>query len=375
MSPILFRSIAKLYLSAFALVLVGVTVVYLVADFGDRLNTFLEHSIADIAELYWHKVLIALHQLAPAAMLLAAGATVSVLRKRSEWTAMQALGASRWTIVGPVLVSAGVVAAGLIAFDEWVVTRSGERVDHLMANRFGRWGDYGFFYFPKQWFRVGSTIVHVRGETESSGRLRDVTLYRLDEAFHLTSRVDGTALSSLGGDRWLVEEAVERTFEHDGQSPLSRTERLEVSLPGSEPRTFRIRSGRPEQMAFDDLRVQREIRAKVGLPVQRFWLALHNRFAYPVTGLSAAFLALCLALRPARKGHLTLALIEGLVVSVVLFTFMLIGKAMVMGDHVAPGVAAWAPIAGLVFASVVLWRWSEQLPPFALKTRVRDGTR
>jgi len=365
-SGTLFRLIAKLYLGLFGLALVGVTLVYLVADFGDRLNVFLNHPVAHVAELYWYKSLMTLHQLSPAAMLLAAGATVSVLRKRAEWTAMQALGASRWTVVTPVLVSASVVALSLMLFDELVVTKAGERVDGLMVNRFGRWGDYGFFYFPKQWFRVGDAIVHVRGVTEDSGRLREVTVYKLRSNFTLDSRIDADALESRGGSTWALFDAVERKFEGDGSSTLVRAAELSITLIGSDPRTFSIRQGRPEQMPLADLRAQQVIRAKVGLPVERFWLAMHNRFAYPLLGVAAALLAMSLALRPNRRGHLTLALIEGLLVSLALFAFMLMGKALVLGEHISPGVAAWAPIAGLLMLGFGMWGWAEgQLRPSA----------
>lgn len=366
MSPILFRLISRLYVAVFALVLAGVALVYLVADFSDRLNIFLEHSASDVAQLYWNKALVAVHQLGPAAMLLSGGVTVSLLRRKAEWVAMQALGASRWTVVAPIATAASIAAVGFVAFDELVATKAGERVDHLMANRFGRWGDYAFFYFPKQWFRVGSDIVHVRGGIDEQGALKDVTVYRLGPGFSLAARIDADALASLGADRWQLAGASERRFDVDGASTLHRDERRELVLTGSDPRTFRVRNGRPEQMSLGDLAEQRVIRARVGLPVQRFFLATHNRFAYPVTGVAAALLAVSLALRPARRGHLTLALIEGLLVSVVLFAFMLMGKALVLAEHVSPWVAAWAPAIGLTGLAFGLWGWAEgQLRPSA----------
>ncbi len=358
MSRTLFRLVARLYLGVFLLCLLGVTLVYLVADFGDRLSVFLNHPASLVAEFYWFKGLMTVHQLSPAAMLLAAGTTISVLRRRSEWTAIQALGGSRWTVVTPIVGSALAVAAALVVFDELVVTKAGERVDFLMVNRFGRWGDYGFFYFPKQWFRVGSDIVHVRGEAHD-GRLEDVTLYRLRDGFQLASRIDARALESRGGDAWVLADAVERRFEAGGQSPVTRFPEFAFTMPGSDPQTFRIRQGRPEQMRLRELEEQQVIRARVGLPVERFWLAMHNRFAYPLTGVAAAVLAMTLALRPSRRGHLTLALIEGLLVSLALFAFMLAGKALVLGEHVSPAVAAWSPIAGLVVLGAGLWLESE----------------
>lgn len=366
MSPILFRLIARLYLGVFALVLSGVALVYLVADFSDRLNIFLEHTARDVAELYWNKALVAVHQLGPAAMLLSAGITVSLLRRKAEWIAMQALGASRWTVVAPITTAALLGAGGFVAFDELVATRAGEHVDHLMANRFGRWGDYAFFYFPKQWFRVGSEIVHLRGGLDEQGVLHDVTVYRLGPGFSLTARLDADSLESLGGERWRLRAVNERRFLPDGTSSVTRADAEDVVLTGSDPRTFRIRNGRPEQMSLADLAEQRVIRARVGLPVQRFFLATHNRFAYPLTGVAAALLAVSLALRPSRRGHLTLALIEGLLVSVVLFAFMLMGKALVLAEHVSPWVAAWTPSVGLTALAFGLWGWAEgQLRPSA----------
>ena len=112
-------------------------------------------------------------------------------------------------------------------------------------------------------------------------------------------------------------------------------------------------------MRVRDILDQQQIRAKLGLPTQRFWLALHNRFAYPMTGVGAAMLAVALALRPNRRGHLTLAIVEGLLVAVVLFAFMLVGKMLVLGERVPALVAAWAPMLGLLGASAMLWSHAE----------------
>jgi lipopolysaccharide export system permease protein len=84
-------------------------------------------------------------------------------------------------------------------------------------------------------------------------------------------------------------------------------------------------------------------------------LALHNRFAYPVTGFAATMLALALALRPKRRGHLTLALVEGIVVTMTLFGLLLVGKALVLGEHLPAFAAAWSPIAVLLILSGAMW--------------------
>jgi lipopolysaccharide export system permease protein len=367
-SWILFRSVARLYLTLLAGALVAILVIFLVGDFADRMNAYLDKPLADVGLLYWHKLHVALHQLAPAAMLLAAAAAVSILRKRGEWTAMRALGMSRWVLVAPIGACALLASAGLVAFDEWVVTHSGTRVDRLMVERFQRWGDFRFYYFPKQWFRVGDWIIYVRGDS-SALELRDVTLLRLGAGFTVERRLDADVMCWEAGDTWALQGATERRFGADGATEVAEHPALTLALPGSSADTFRIQAGRPELMRVADLRAQLAIRGKVGLPTERLWLALHNRFAYPLTGFAAAMLAAALALRRDRRGHLTVAIVEGLVVTLVLFSALLVGKALVLGEHLPAPVAAWAPPVGLLAASLALWARAEGLRPQASARR------
>ncbi len=362
MSWLLFRAVARLYLALFGGALAALLVIFLVGDFADHLNAFLDRPAGDVALLYGHKLLVALHQLSPAAMLLAAAGAVSLLRKRGEWTAMRALGMSRWVIVAPIGACALAAAGLLVAYDEWVVTHSGTRVDRLMVERFQRWGDFRFYYFPKQWFRVGDWIFYVRGDS-SAVELRDVTLLEVDSAFRLVRRLDVDTLRHVDGSAWHLEGVAERRFDGEGASTLARHDGLGLRVPGSSADTFRIQAGRPELMRVQDLLSQLEIRGRVGLPTERLTLALHTRFAYPVTGGAAALLAVALALRRNRRGHLTVAIVEGLVVTLALFSMMLVGKALVLGEHLPAPVAAWAPALGLLGVSMAMWLRAEGARP------------
>jgi lipopolysaccharide export system permease protein len=358
--------VSRLYARLLLGILGAVLLIFLVGDFADRLNAYLDQPLAEVTWLYWNKLLVAVQQLAPAAMLLAGGATVSFLRRRGEWTAMRALGLSRWVVLLPIIGVGAVAAVGVAAFDEWVVSRAGPRVDRLMAHQFHRWGDFRFYYVPQQWFRLPGALVHVRGEA-GEGVLREVTVLELGADFQLVRRLDAAELRHVEGDRWTLGQVSERRFPAPGQAPLSLHEVLPLRLEGSSSDTFLVRSGRPEFMPVAALLEQRAARARVGLPVQRFTQAQHNRFAYPVTGLTAALLAATLALRPGRRGHLTASLVEGLAVTLGLFGLLLAGKALVLGQHVSPAVSAWGPAVGLVGVTAWLWwladrpRWTAPL--------------
>jgi lipopolysaccharide export system permease protein len=349
---ILARYLTRLYLGWFFAVLAALLVVYVVADFGDRLKAFLDRPIADVALLYWNKVLVAVQQLGPAAMLLAGGAAASTLRKRGEWVAVQSVGGSAATVFAPIAVCVLAIAAGLGAWDEWIAAEAGQQIDQLHLQKFQTFGDMRFFYTPRQWYRVGDTLVQLRGG-ERDGAERDVTLYELSPEFHLRERIDANELRPLGGEQWELRGVVARTF--DGERSERRLEaRREVRLAGTRPDAFRIRTGRPEQMRLSDLIEQQQRREAVGLPIARYGLALHQRFAYPLTGAAATLLAVAIALRRNRRGHLTLALVEGLAVAVALWGTLVVFKSLALAEHVAPVVAAWTPAVAMLAATLAL---------------------
>ncbi|MFN7131560.1 MAG: LptF/LptG family permease, partial [Myxococcales bacterium] len=75
---LLWRYLAAEYLKAFVATLVAVSAIYLVVDFVDRAKTYTgEGWQAAVAELYLHKFVTMGFQLAPAAMLMAAGITLA----------------------------------------------------------------------------------------------------------------------------------------------------------------------------------------------------------------------------------------------------------------------------------------------------------
>jgi lipopolysaccharide export system permease protein len=231
-----------------------------------------------------------------------------------------------------------------------------------MVHRFNRWGDFRLYYFPKRWFRVGSHVFFIRGDAEQ-GQMTDVSVFSFGERFSLERETRAAAMRSVGRDRWALTSVVRRHFSPQATMTREEISELELVVPGSSPDTFRIQAGRPELMRVGDLIEQMTLRARVGLPTLQYAFALQNRFAYPLVGFAASMLVMALALRPQRRGHLTVALVEGLVVIMFVFSLLLIGRALVLGEHLASPVAAWSPVVGLLFFAGVIDRsWLSRAP-------------
>ena len=67
--------------------------------------------------------------------------------------------------------------------------------------------------------------------------------------------------------------------------------------------------------------------------------------------MPAALLAVGLALRPNRRGHLTAAIVEGLLIAVAMWGLMVVCRTLVMTERLAPAVAAWLPTLVLSVAA------------------------
>jgi lipopolysaccharide export system permease protein len=332
--------------------------VFLVADFVDRAKAYTGPNwVADVAVLYGYKALTAAQQLGPAVLLLAAGATVSALKRRGELTAIMGLGFGPRAVYLPVGLCTLLVAILLFQFDERIVADAGRKVDEITTNRFKRWGDWRFHFQPKQWFRVEERIFHLRGGSLEQG-YEQVMVLTLTDDFSIASRLDADRMTFKEGTRWELVNVMERKFLGSGRTELRTVDREVVDLRAGE-RAFEIRQGRPEQMRLRVLRHQRDARERVGLPARPFSFAIHNRFSYPASGWVAALLSLGLALRPGRRGGLTASVVESLMLVLALWGLMVISKALVLSERLTPWVAAWLPtfLFGLIAAA--LWAHRE----------------
>jgi lipopolysaccharide export system permease protein len=358
---ILFRHVMARTLFAFLGALAGVLAVFLAVDFVDNAPQLGGAGwIWPALEMYANKSAVVVRQIAPAAMILGAGIAVSGFRQTREWVAMRALGLGPWRLALPVVVVALAAGAVLVVLHEAVGVHAADRAEEIRAERFGRRQDIRrreANRAPKRWFRGlnGRRIYHLRG-TLPGGGFERVTLLEVTPEFRLARRIDAERMrpSGLG---WTLEEAVERTFRPDGTLLVERAavRTLELDEP---PEAFAIEPGRPSQMRFTTLVHQIGVRRRTGQPYADFEVERYNRLAYPFSAVPGALLAVALALRRTRKGHVSAALLESVAVSLAFWGVQGITVAVALSGRTPAWVAAWAPNVAFLIAGLLAVRRS-----------------
>lgn len=358
---ILRRHIAARAAWAILAALVGVVTIFLAVDYVDNSHFYTgEGAFAAVLELYGNMALVVIRQVAPAAMLLGAGVAVSGLRQTREYTALRAAGLGPWFVTAPIVAVVLLFGLGLVAVHEAWGVQAVERVEEIRALRFAKKGDrrrYEEARAPKRWFRGqdGRHVYHLRG-TLPQGGFVGVTVLELSPDFRLVRRLDARAMRPMANGEWRLEEVVERAFEGDGGLRVAeyaeRTYRFVES-----PDAFAVVPGAPSQMRWPTLVGQIEVRSRSGLPVGEFALERDNRLAYPLAGVPGALLAIALALRIRRKGHVATALVESVGVSLLFWSVQGVSWALGLSGHVAPAIAAWAPdLAFLLVGTIAVSR-------------------
>jgi lipopolysaccharide export system permease protein len=348
------RHVAFRALVAFALALAAVVALFLVVDFAENAGVFRGPGwVRAVVALYANRAAVVAYQTAPAALLLAAAITASDLRRTREYTALRALGLGPWRVAGPVLAVAVAVAGGLAWMGEALVVEAAARADAIMANRFGRGPGLGRSAERKRWFRGrdGRRIYHLRGGGEG-GVFERVTVLEVTDAFRLARRIDAERMEPGPGGAWILSRGAERTFGPGGRVETTAFEQRSFRFD-EDPGAFAVRPGRPASMRRSALREQIELRRRLGLPAQDFALEWQQRLAYPLAVVPAGLLALGLALRRERRGHLTAALVEAVAISLSFWGVQAVCLSLGGAGRIPPAVAAWTPDA--VFLVAGLW--------------------
>jgi lipopolysaccharide export system permease protein len=356
---ILFAYAARRTLAAVLGALAAVVAIYLAVDFVDNSAGFSGTGwVPAVLELYANKAAVVARQVAPAAMLLGAAVAVSGFRNTREWTAMRAVGLGPWRLAAPVLAVTLAAGMALVVLHDAVGVRAAERAEEIGALRFGRGGDKRRFLAarePKRWFRGadGRRIYHLRGHLPGGG-FENVTVLEVDERFRLVRRIDAERMRPADGE-WLLEAVEDRTFSAGGEMAIARADarRYRFEEP---PDAFSVLAGRPSQMRWRTLVDQIELRRRLGLRTVDFELERENRIAYPFAAVPGALLALALALRRNRKGHVSAALLEAVGVSLVFWAAQGVSWALALSGRVPPLVAAWAPNVLFLAVGVVAVR-------------------
>jgi len=334
---VVLRYLLRAVLLRLALALPALTAIYLAFYLADQGRLL----AADLgwARALWAALLhlpLALVQMMPVALLVAAVLALSTLRQRGELEALATFGCSPGRLCAPVL-TAGLVAALLtLLLDEAVVPPCEQAIDRLRGST--RVSALTGLGAPPAWLRQGAWFYNVEG-----GRLLAL---EVDHQFRVTRRVEGTvAAGRLSG----------ATVADLRSGSLRRRPVDRFVLPGLDRLAplWERPNLRAEAMGIASLgRRLRQLR-QAGHERSAERLVFHTKLAFPLVSLAMALIACAFAL-----GHRPAAPIRDLAGAVGLalasWALLATGWALARGGWISPVAGVWGPLAATLCLGGVL---------------------
>jgi lipopolysaccharide export system permease protein len=340
-----------LFAAVLATLVLGVTVVEILADFGDVMRSGRAFTdglvLAALRVPHQHLPL-----LVPVAAFAAAFLAVGGAARSNEILAMKAGGVSPLRVLVPVVACAALISGIALLVNETLAVRTRDAEQRLAGGE----GAELTFRRGSFWYHKGRTIYNVRDANPDTRVLHDVAIFDLDDAGRLVRSIRAVE-ATIGADgRWRLSDAVLRSFSPSDPSAVPTYERLaaaDVALPEEKA----LLQAGPEDLAIRELAELRMGRDPNDTAAVRATALLHERASAPLAALVFVLIGIPLGLRVERTRSLARPALTGVAA---FFAFVMLreyGATLATEGVTSPSATPWMIL--LVFlagAAISLWR-------------------
>lgn len=339
--PVLGRHLGRAFLGVFALALAAFTAIYVVAEFFDRVDSFLRHgaSFDAVVRYFVFKLPLVLAQVTPFAVLVGALVGLGLLARQNEFVALRACGVSIWQIAAPLLALAGAISVAIFAWNETVVPVAAQRYRAIDNFELKKRGAATLFTGRDVWYHGHAGFYNIERVSLRRRTLYGLTVYQLDPEFRLRRQIEAD-LATWSPKGWRFSGARTRSISPDG-------DRIR---PGVPPRfvlpetleDFGTVSIEPEAVSYRMLRRQIKDLRRKGVDASESLVDLHHKIAFPAASLLMMLLAVPLAAAGTRLSSFAVSVGLGFAVGFGYFVVLAFTHALGQGGPLPPALAAWS---------------------------------
>ncbi len=342
------RYVLTEFLRLFGMCMLGFLLVYVLVDLFDRLDGFLKNqaSMGEVLRYLLFKVPLIVTQLVPVATLAAVLLTLGTMARHNELTALRASGMSTVQLATPLFATTIALSLAILAWNEAVVPYCTERSRYIEIVEIRNKPLKALLSEDGIWFHGQRGIYNIEHFDARTGTLVGLTVYDFTPGFVLQRLIE-VPTAQWHGDHWVINSALERTFDERGSVITRPLEAGELVLP-ERPQDFQIMEKDPEELNFRRLRHHIRELSRKGIDTTESRVDLHLKLALPLVPLVMVLVGVPLAARNPRRRPLATSISIGLVVGFSYWVLLALTISLGHGGAIPPALAAWT--ANGVFA-------------------------
>ncbi len=330
--------------------------IYLLVDFFEKVDDFLEHDAAPVLYFQYFacKTPLIISQVLPLTILMGVFLTLGGFTKSNELTAMRAGGIGLFRLITPLLLAALLLTGIHFAINEYVMPASITKANHILRTEV-KGKPAALTKQDNLWFKDRYAIYHIGLVLPDTKQMLDVSVYKTDANHQITQRIEAAQISYKDG-KWLAIKATVLMFDATTSHLISQKEvnNYQLSLH-NKPSDFGSVTEKHEELNFAQLRQLSQRLKQEGLDATRYIVNMHSRLAAPFACLIMAFIAIPFALQKNRNVNLALGISISVIIGVAFFIIQSTLIAIGFAGILPPFVAAWATnIIFLLFGAFLI---------------------
>jgi len=357
--PILYRYLIHQILRYAAVILIIVVGIYLVVDFFERIDNFMEAGLAVSRTLTYlaYKIPMIIAQILPVALLLAVMVTLGMMGKHNEVVALKSGGISYHCLVKP-LVGTGILFSLLLFITAEVLVP----VTSAKSNAIW-WGEVKqrsavISQEKNIWLKDDQRIAHIKYYDRGARTAHGITVYVFDRAFRLIRRID--AVKAVYDPSHIAKAVEWQLFGLMKQVLDPASGQYRVTLEdgpvgfnlGITPENLETVVKKSEEMSLLELHAYIQRIESEGYDATRYRVDLYAKTAFPFICVILSLISAGIAGRRNIRDGLPAGIAYGIGIAFLYWIFYSFCISIGYGGMLPPAVAAWT--ANFLFLCVAV---------------------
>jgi len=339
---LLHRYILKETCKAFMFVLVSISMIFLLIDFIERIDNFLETDLpfSRFIEYMLLKVPFILSQIIPICVLLAVLITFGMMIKNNEIITIKGSGISIFYLLQPILYFG--IASTFIMFMliELIIPLTADKANYIWYKEIKN--QKGHTSREKNiWIRGDGYIANIAFFHPGKQTAHGVTLYFLDNNFKLIKRIDSRKAHFENGD-WLLMAPVYQLLSETGETKkVTYPDQLKMSLTFDPSDLVRV-SKKSDEMSSSELKAYIEKIRHEGYDATIYQVDLYAKSALPFVCLIMSIIGSGTALKQSKISGLAQPIVFGVVATFFYWMMNSISISLGHAGQLPSFLAAWS---------------------------------
>lgn len=346
------RYLVKEIIKYFGIVLIAATGIYLVVDFFENVDKFMEAGLTvfRMIQFLQLKLPLIVAQITPVGILLAVLITFGLMNKNNEIIALKSGGMSIYYFIRPIFTVGIVFSILLFLVSEIVVPLTISKANDIYRIEVKKYtqtkGQNNI------WFKSHRCIAFISYLNPGKKTISGVTLNYFNSQFQLERRLDA-AMGEFQQGQWVLADIMEQTLvKNTGTYEIKfykqKAEKLDF-LPEDLQRVAK----KSEEMSFKELLYYiREIENE-GYDATSYRVDLHGKFAIPISCLIVCLIGTGITVRKISPHGLAVNITAGIFMIFLYWISQSFCMSLGYGGMLPPIIAAW--VSNFIFGCFAIF--------------------